>query len=103
MNFKKYINQDILYIFSANEFEEEHIINMKKVKIIIDNEHLRELSKKEYDGIYIGDILFFVKSEEFGKLPKVNQVLVFDGIPHTVFDAKNTAGVYEIILQKNVN
>lgn len=97
---KDFFEEDLDGFFCDNEFSSEHIINRKKVNVIIDNEVLKERNKKEYDGIVQADLLYFVKKQEIKK-PIVGQLQLFDGISYTVFDVKEDLNIYEVILQSN--
>ena len=51
MNFKEMIHKDLRHVFfNTNEFAEQHTLNGISVEVIIDNDRLKERSKKEYDG-----------------------------------------------------
>ena len=102
MNFKTQIKNDLENIFfNMNEFAETHKIDNKSINIIIDNDKLIERSKKEYDGISVGEILFYVKKEELGYRPEQSRPIVFDGRQMYVFDCREDNELYEIILQQN--
>ena len=50
-------------------------------------------------GIYKKQILFYVKAEEFGKLPAVGRALIMDGKRYTITDAVDENGIYSISLE----
>lgn len=99
--FKDQIALDRAIFFNTDEFAEPHIVDGRTINIVIDNDQLRERSKKEYDGITVGEILYFVKAEYFGERPEQGTPQVFDGRQMFVFDCREDNGVYEIILQQN--
>lgn len=101
--FKDILKSDLDIFFNDDEFAELHNIDGRIISIIVDNEHLMKRSKVEYEGVAVGDILYFVKEEEYGKLPKIGEVQRFDGVICEVFDIRSESGVYEVILKKNVS
>lgn len=102
MDFKTLINEDLKNVFfNSLELAEEHKINGIAVEVIIDNDRLKERSQKEYDGLYIGELLFFVPVEKVPIKLKQNMPLVFDGKQTYVFSLREDMGMYEVILNQN--
>jgi hypothetical protein len=102
MSFKDIVQQDLdNIIFNTEEFAEVHTIDGKQLKVAVDNDALMERSKKEYDGISVGEILYFVKALDFGELPEEGTPQAFDGRMMYVFNAREDDGIYEIILRQN--
>jgi hypothetical protein len=101
LSFKSFVQQDLEAIFSADEFEEAHLIDGKAVLIMVDNDRLQERSKKEYDGLSVGEILYFVGKTAFQCKPAQCCQQVFDGKQMQVFDVREDFGLYEIILTQN--
>lgn len=99
MGFKEELEKDLDTFFNIQEFGEDHIVDRRKLSVVIDMDRLKERTKKEYEGIYVGDLLYFVNSKEYGKIPEIDDTQVFDGKLYKIFDAKNDMGVYEIILK----
>lgn len=99
--FKEQMALDRAVFFNADEFADFHNINGRDLLIIIDDYRLQERSKKEYDGISVGEILYFVKAEDYGKRPEEGTPQIFDGRQLLVFDAREDLGIYEIILKQN--
>lgn len=99
MDFKNQLKKDLDTFFNFDEFAEEHIVNKRKLNIIIDNETLKERTRKEYEGIFVGEILYFVKAKDYGLPPKEEELHLLDGRQYKVFDINIENGVYEIILQ----
>lgn len=98
-NFKDQIALDLPVFF--NEFAEPHNINGRTLNVVIDNDRLMQRSKKEFDGISVGELLFYVKKSDFGERPEVDAPIIFDGRQMYVFDCREDAGAYEIILRQN--
>lgn len=101
LNFKDMIAQDLKTFINPLEFSSSHNINGRDLIITVDNDRLKERSKKEYDGITVGEILYFVSASEYGELPEVEEIQIFDKRHMQVFDARVDNGLYEIILKRN--
>lgn len=104
--FKEYIAKDINHIFkNEKEFSETVTINGVSVIVNIDNDRLSKKTFTDFDGVVIGDILFFISSEEFKKIPlvrkepKVNDALMFNGKSCIVTNVVDNMGMFEITLQ----
>ncbi|WP_242875929.1 hypothetical protein [Cellulosilyticum sp. I15G10I2] len=88
--------------FNTNEFAEPHSIDGVVINCTIDNDQLIKRSKKEYDGISVGEILIFVKSSDISKKLGQGMPIIFDGRQMYVFNIREDMGVYEIILSQNL-
>nr|DAS56346.1 MAG TPA: ATP-binding sugar transporter [Bacteriophage sp.] len=86
-----------------DEISEKIYINGIPMNIIIDYDRLKDRSKKEYDGIHVGDILFFAKVDDFINSPEVDQVITFNRRKYLIFDVRVDVGIYEIILKGAVS
>lgn len=93
---------DDIHIF-FDELSETHNIDGNGIDIIIDNDRLMHRSKKEYDGLSVGDLLIFVKVCDMPKVPKEDMIIIFDYKPMQVFSVRRDVGIYEIILNQNVS
>ncbi|WP_326514789.1 hypothetical protein [Clostridium intestinale] len=102
-SFKECLVEDSKVFFNNNEFSEKHNINGRLLNIVVDNNQLMNRSKIEYEGVMVGDILYYVTSEDYGKAPKVDEVQMYDNIPCKVFDVRIDSGMYEIILKRSTN
>jgi hypothetical protein len=98
---KDYIALDMKTFFNADEFSEEHKINSKNLVITIDNDRLKERQGKEFNGTYIGELLYFAKVSDFEEMPSVGDDQKFDSSMMYVSDIKEDNGMYEIILSQN--
>lgn len=102
--FRDYVQQDLeSFFFNPDEFGEIHVVDGRQLTVIVDNDRLTQRSQQEYDGIYVGDLLYFVRAEEYGPPPKPDSVQLFDGKAYTVFDVREDTGMYEIILKRNAS
>lgn len=107
MMFKEYVQHDIDNAFvNLTEFASEVVINSIPVKVVEDKDQLLYRIKKNYDGLIVGDILFFISEEEYrkipnvSKIPSVNEAVNYNGRPCLITDVTKQDGLYEIILQK---
>lgn len=95
-----------LHIF-FDEISEDVQINYIAVNVVLDHDKLQDRSKKEYDGISVGDILYFAKKEELlkklGGIPNSEDIQNFNGRTCTVFDVREDKGLIEVILNSNGN
>lgn len=106
MKFKEYVANDISNTFVNNdEFANEVSINGVAVNVVEDSDELEYRIKKDYDGLIIGDVLFFISESEYQKIPNVlskptaNQTIRYDGKPSVITRVTEEAGMYAIIIQ----
>lgn len=103
--FKEYVAEDINTFVDPDEFGEKAKLNGVTVNIVPDKEQMDYKIKKDYDGLIIGDILFFISAEEYKKIPRMSRpasagdALMFNGKPATVVSCNEMSGMYEMILK----
>ena len=104
--FKEYVAKDIENIFvNEKEFSEIVTINGVSVVVNIDNDKLSQKAFTDFEGVIIGDILFYISAEEFKKIPlmkktpKADDALMFNGKPSVIINVTETVGIYQIALQ----
>ena len=109
MTFKEQIALDNKNVFmNQDEFSETHNINGKDMPCIVDNNEQIDREKRyRYnhslygDGVYIKQLLIYVKAEDFGPLPAIGRVLLFDRKNYIITDAINEDGIYSLCLEAN--
>lgn len=109
MTFKDQIANDIRTVFAnEEEFWEEHVINGVKMLCLIDNNEMVDREKRyQYrkslyaDGVYLKELLVYVKAEDFGPLPAIGRVITFDKKSYLISDAINEDGIYSLCLEAN--
>lgn len=109
MTFKEQIAKDNRIVFmNQDEFAETHLINGKEIPCTVDNNELIDREKRyQYkkslyaDGIYLKQLLIYVKAEDFGPLPAIGRVVTFDNKSYIVADAINEDGIYSLCLEAN--
>ena len=107
MTFKELTAMDNQNIFlNVNEFGELHIVNGKRMLVVIDCNELLEREKRyrardaRYaEGMFLKEILIYVREDEFGSLPKVGSMVKFDGKSYEVKDAINEDGIFSLTLE----
>lgn len=103
---KEYIAKDINNVFkNQEEFSETVTINGVSVVVNIDNDRLAQKAFTDFDGVVMGDILFFISAEEFKKIPYMkkkpcaNDALMFEGKACEIINVSESMGMFEIALQ----
>ena len=107
MSLKEYIANDIKNVFmDVNEFASDVIINGVQVRVSEDEDNLRYRIQKNYDGLVIGDVLFYITLEEYAKIPRMaqipqpNQAIIYNGKPCVITQVNENMGMYEIVIQR---
>lgn len=100
--FREQLEKDNAIFFNCNEFAEPHILNGHVINMVIDNDRLKEKSRKEYDGLYIGELLIIVPVKSVSFKLRQNMPITYDGKQMYIFDLKEDMGVYEIVLNQNM-
>lgn len=105
MNWNEELEDDLDAIFfDAEEFTTIHLINRKRIPVILDDYEKmeREKTAKQYiDGISKRKLLLYVRAKDFGKLPNYNSRIKIDEQFYLVKDATDEDGVYSILLEAN--
>lgn len=109
MTFKEQIAQDNRSIFvNLDEFADIHMVNGNEMAVQVDSNEMIDREKRyQYkrslyaDGVYMKELLIYVKAEDFGKLPAVGRILNFDGKNYTISDAIDEDGIYSLCLEAN--
>lgn len=109
ISFKELIAKDNETVFmNQDEFAELHNINGKDMLCTIDNNELIDREKRyQYkkslyaDGIYLKQLLIFVRAEDFGPLPAIGRSVTFDKKSYIIADAINEDGIYSLCLEAN--
>lgn len=106
MSFKDYVANDINAVFMDNrEFASDVKINGVTVRVSEDEDNLRYRIQKNYDGLVVGDVLFYITLNEYAKIPHMlpvpqpEQRLHYNGKPAVITIVNENMGLYEIIIQ----
>ena len=109
MTFKEQIAKDNQNIFlNLDEFGEIHLVNGKRMTVLIDSmEQIDRQKRYQFkhslyaDGVFLKELLIYVKDSEFGKLPRIGSSVEFDRQIYKVSDAIDEDGIYSISLEAN--
>lgn len=109
MTFKEQIAEDIRTTFAnEDEFWDWHVINGKNMMAMVDNNEMVDREKRyQYrkslyaDGVYLKELLIYVREADFGPLPAIGRVITFDKKSYLVSDAINEDGIYSLCLEAN--
>lgn len=109
MTFKEQIAHDNSTVFmNLDEFSDYHVINGKRMACTVDNNELIDREKRyQYkrslyaDGVYLKNLLIYVKASDFGPLPAVGRVVTFDKKSYIISDAIDEDGIYSLCLEAN--
>ena len=109
MTFKEQIAQDVHNVFmNFDEFADKHMINGTEMLCIVDNNELIDREKRyQYkhslyaDGVYLKELLIYVKADDFGPLPAIGRMLTVDRKSYIVSDAIDEDGIYSLCLEAN--
>lgn len=107
--FKEQIAADNKNIFiNLDEFSDIHTINGKEMPVQVDSNEMIEREKRYQhksglyaDGVYLKELLIYVRAEDFGKLPAVGKTITFDGKIYVISDAIDEDGIYSLSLEAN--
>ncbi|MGN1125993.1 MAG: hypothetical protein ACI4RI_01000 [Ruminococcus sp.] len=103
-SFKDVINADIKSVFiNENEFSDKHMINNKEMIVQIDdNEAIeRQLKINPNTGIFTRQLIIYVSTEDFGKMPYIGQVINLDGLIYRVVNVSSETGIYAITIERS--
>ncbi len=107
LTFKGLLRQDMGRTFlNPMEFAEIHVVNGKKMPIVIDDNELMKRGKRvqsHMDGVYVKQMLIYANATDFGPRPPVNSIVSVDKIDFVVADCQNEGGAYAIRLERNKN
>jgi len=103
MGFKDQIAADMAVFFNADEFADWHDIDGKRLLCVVDDQVIRERDggqRSQIDGLYLDEIILFVKQTDLQKVPVRGQRLKLDGKLYFVSKVSGT-DMLEIVLATN--
>lgn len=105
MTFEELIHKDIAKTFlNFSEFGEEHIINEKKMIVIIDDNELTERKMRinqHTDGVYMNQKLIYAAASDFKTRPTRDSILWLDNESYRVSNVISEDGIYSITIEGN--
>lgn len=107
--FKQLIRADNTEVFmNFEEFGEYHNVGGKDMLCIIDGNELIDRERRYQfrkslyaDGIYLKELLIYVREVDMGALPAIGRSLTFDKKTYIVADAVDEDGIYSITMEAN--
>ena len=105
--FKEMAAKDVGTVFFNNdEFSVMHLIDGKKMHVIVDTNELLDRtqggSTTHLDGIYKAHILIYVPVAEYGAKPKIGKLLILDGKKtYVITNVIDEDGIYSLDLEAN--
>lgn len=103
--FKDYLQSDLETFFNMDEFATEVKIDGRTIKVIIDNDQLKEYQLRrgggiqhEREGLSKGELLFHARVEDFEEEPFVDQIIRFNSKLHRITEIQENEGMYTITL-----
>ena len=104
MMFKEQVAEDNKVFLNLEEFSDVHTVNGMEMAVLIDGNEMIEREKRHQnrqgvytDGVYIKELLIYVRADDFGKLPAIGRVLTLDGKTYTI----DEDGIYSLSLEAN--
>lgn len=101
-NLKDIIASDIETVFfNLDDFAEEHFVEGKKIKIVIDNDELTKMKQGQTLGIGEADLMFFVKKKDLPKKRMPGSLLNIDNREYIVVECIENKDVMQYALRQN--
>lgn len=102
MSFKEMIKSDLkTTFFNQEEFGEEHVVDGKRITIVIDNDELKRRQGGQELAVEESSTLFYCKSEDMPQ-KRPSHTIKIDGRIYTVDDWKEDMGMSTIVLRENI-
>lgn len=103
--FKDFAAADVDNVFfNLTEFADKHLVDGVEIVAMVDDmEHIEreKRMKSNMDGVFVRQILLYVKASDFGGLPSYGRIITLDGKTYRVMDSTDEDGVYTITLEAN--
>ena len=105
--FKDLVQNELAVFFNLDEFAEIHNIDGRDMPAVVDKDLLQERPRQPMElylaseGVYIDQILVFVRTSDFGDPPVIGQHIHLDGELYRVSKCAENAGIIEITLEAN--
>lgn len=103
--FKEWMHQDISQVFiDVEEHGDLATINGVEVPVVWDGDTLNYRIRANYQGLILGDALFYISAKEWEKVPRVShpprtdEAILIDGRHATLTVVQENAGLYDITI-----
>jgi hypothetical protein len=88
-------------------FNTKHNINGEVLDVIVDNDTLEERARSrssgQFETLFQSEILFFIKKELLGYMPRVDDSMQFDEQEYAITNVNDDFGLLEITLSGNLS
>lgn len=107
MGFKEDVKEDLDGVFFDEDFFAEwHKLDGEDILVVVDEDELEEINRKEAEKIYQGkvnkySILFYVRESDIKRKLTVNSSLDYDGSMYFVNGLKKQGSLWRILLGRN--
>jgi len=100
---KDYLASDLAIFMSPDEFAELHDIDGHQVVAVVDRDVLRDRARlsDRREGVYVREIMVFVRSSDLPDRPIKGQHVRLDGELYLVTGCAGNAGMLEITMEAN--
>lgn len=103
--FKDFAAADVDNVFfNLTEFADKHLVDGVEIVAMVDDmEHIEreKRMKSNMDGVFVRQILLYVKASDLSGLPSIGRIMTLDGKSYRVLDSTDEDGVYTITLEAN--
>lgn len=103
--FKEWMHQDISQVFiDVEEHGDLATINGAQVPVVWDGDELNYRIRTDYQGLLVGDALFYISAESWEQVPNVrhppraDEAILIDGRHATITMVQENAGMYDITI-----
>lgn len=105
MTFKDQVKRDITDVFiNVDEFADEHTVNGKKMRAVIDDNELQEHPASDsIAGIFGEQTTVYVAADDYGDAPRRDATITIDNVKYRVAGVSTEMGVYRIIIERWVS
>ena len=103
--FKEWMHQDISQVFiDTEEHGDMATINGVQVPVVWDGDELNYRIRADYQGLILGDALFYISADSWELVPQVShpprtdEAILINGRHATITIAQENAGMYDITI-----
>lgn len=103
--FKDWMASDISQVFiDVEEHGDMATINGAEVPVVWDGDELNYRIRNDYQGLLVGDALFYISAESWEQVPNVrhpprtDEAIFIDGRHATITVVQENAGMYDITI-----
>ncbi|MCZ8520131.1 MULTISPECIES: hypothetical protein [Paenibacillus] len=99
---KDFLAGDVANVFlNDKEFADTHDVNGRQVTCMVDSDLINHRAQPYAEGVYLAQVVLFIRSSEFPSKPAEGQRLKLDGKFFDIAKVAEDAGLLEITLEAN--